>query len=164
MQVQAILYTSNAGHTARYAQLLGRRTGLPVYELSGAAGKLEDGAPVIYLGWLRANKVTGYARARKRYRVLAVCGVGLCDCGALLDEVRSANAIAPQVPLFTLQGGLDRARLRGFNRVLIALLTRALSGNKNLSEGQRRMRDLLSSGGDFVREENLDPLLRLLQQ
>lgn len=164
MRAEAILYTSNTGHTARYAKLLGQRTGLPVYALSDAAGKVERGAPVIYLGWLMASKIKGYGRAAKGYSILAACGVGLCETGALLDEVRRANAIPAELPLFTLQGGMDRAQLRGVNRILIALLTRILANRADLAEGQRRMRDRLQSGGDFVREENLESLLRWIEE
>lgn len=33
MRVEAIVYTSQMGHTRRYAQLLGENTGLPIYAL-----------------------------------------------------------------------------------------------------------------------------------
>ena len=39
MNVNAIVYTSNTGYTARYAGLLGKRTGLPVYSLAEEIGR-----------------------------------------------------------------------------------------------------------------------------
>lgn len=48
--MKAILYTSNTGFTARYAELLGQHTGLPVYTLSQAKRTLPAHAEVIYLG------------------------------------------------------------------------------------------------------------------
>ena len=41
--MKAIVYTSNAGHTAAYAKLLGDKTGLPVYALEEAVKKIPKG-------------------------------------------------------------------------------------------------------------------------
>lgn len=49
MSMNAIIYTTNAGSTERYAKLLGHETGLPVYSLSEARGAVPNGADVIYL-------------------------------------------------------------------------------------------------------------------
>ena len=89
MNVNAIVYTSNTGYTARYAGLLGKRTGLPVYSLVEAGAKLPAGNCVIYLGWLMAGKIQGYAKAAKRYRIAAVCGVGMGPGGSQLADVRN---------------------------------------------------------------------------
>ena len=77
MNPNAIVYTSNTGYTRQYATLLGEKTGLPVYSLEEAASRLPCGNCVIYLGWLMAGKVQGYAKAAKRYQIAAVCGVGM---------------------------------------------------------------------------------------
>ena len=113
MNANAIVYTSNTGYTAQYAGLLGKRTGLPVYSLTEAGAKLPAGNCVIYLGWLMAGKVQGYAKAAKRYRVAAVCGVGMGATGSQLADVRKANSLGDELPLFTLQGGFDMSRLKG---------------------------------------------------
>ena len=63
--ISAILYTSNAGSTAQYAQLLAKETGLPVYALSGAERAVPDGADVIYLGWIMAGSVKGVRPRRQ---------------------------------------------------------------------------------------------------
>ena len=45
--MKAIVYTSKCGHTAEYAQILGKRTGLPVYSLRAAETQLENGIPIL---------------------------------------------------------------------------------------------------------------------
>ena len=45
MKASAVVYTSNTGYTAQYAELLGAALGLPVYSLPDAAGRLPAGAP-----------------------------------------------------------------------------------------------------------------------
>ncbi len=107
MKPIAIVYTSKAGHTAAYAALLGKKTGLPTYTLAAAEEYLQKGTPIIYLGWLFAELVKGYKKAAKRYRVCAVCGVGQSDTGSMDEQVRKVNALPDTMPLFTLQNGGD---------------------------------------------------------
>ena len=64
--MNAIIYTTNTGSTERYARLLAQKTGLPVYSLAEATKRVFAGAEVIYLGWIMAGSVKGYAEAAQR--------------------------------------------------------------------------------------------------
>ena len=70
--MNAIVYTTNTGSAERYARLLAERTGLPACSLTEAKKAVSAGAEVIYLGWIMAGLVKGYAVAVKRYRVCAM--------------------------------------------------------------------------------------------
>ena len=59
--MQAIIYTTNTGSTQRYAQMLSQATGLPAYSLTQAGAQVPDGAAIIYMGWIAAGTVKGYA-------------------------------------------------------------------------------------------------------
>ena len=120
--MQAIVYTSNTGHSADYSKILGAKTGLPVYALSEATKKLQKGTEIIYLGWLFANNIKGYKKATKKYKISAVCAVGLCDTGTAVAEVRKANSISEETPLFTMQGGMDKNKLHGIHKLMINML------------------------------------------
>ena len=160
MKPTAIVYTSNTGHTRQYALLLGERLGLPVYALNEANAQLSGGSPVIYLGWLHASHVKGYSGAAKRFAVCAVCGVGLCDTVTLIYEVRQASSIPEDIPLFTLQGGIDRSRLKGMDKLMISMLTKGLASQKQRSAQDERMLELLSRDESYVSLENLSEVLR----
>ena len=160
MKPTAIVYTSNTGHTRQYALLLGEQVGLPVYSLEEANSHLSGGSPVIYLGWIHASHVKGYSAAARRFAVCAVCGVGLCDTGTLISEVRKATAIAEDIPLFTLQGGIDRSRLRGMDKLLISMLAKGLASQKQRSAQDDRMLELLSRDESHVSPENLSEVLQ----
>ena len=164
MNASAIVYTSNTGHTRRYAQMLGNRVGLPVYALAEAEKLLTSGTPILYLGWLHASHVKGFDRASKRFSIRAVCGVGLCDTGTLTQEVRQATRIPDTIPLFTLQGGIDRSSLRGMDKLMISMLTKGLSSQKQRSEQDQRMLELLQTDASYVREENLSAVLEWFEQ
>lgn len=111
--MNAIIYTTNTGSTEHYAKLLAQKTGLPVYSLAEAKKRVFAGAEVIYLGWIMAGSVKGYAEAAKRYQVRAVCGVGMGQTGTQTDSVRKKSAISADIPLFTLQGNFDVKKLWG---------------------------------------------------
>lgn len=159
MKPNAIVYTSKTGYTREYALLLGERTALAVYPLDEALSALPGGCGVIYLGCLRASRVLGFSRAAKRFAIRAVCGVGLCDTGTLIPEVRKATAVPPEIPVFTLQGGLDRGRLKGPDKLLISMLAKGLAAQKQPTEQDARMLQLLSKDAGYVSEENLRDVL-----
>lgn len=160
MKPTAIVYTSGTGHTRQYALMLGEQIGLPVYSLDEANSQLFVGGPVIYLGWIHASHVKGYAKAASRFELCAVCAVGLCDTGTLTDQVRKATSIPEEIPLFTLQGGFDRSRLKGMDKLMISMLTKGLASQKQRSAQDDRMLELLSKDENYVSPENLAGLLQ----
>ena len=49
-RVEAIVYTMNTGSAAQYAEMLAKETGLAMYSLDEARGKVPEDSEVIYLG------------------------------------------------------------------------------------------------------------------
>lgn len=160
MKAKAIIYTSNSGHTTKYAEMLGNKLNLPIYSLKEAGKKLEKGTKIIYMGWLFANSVKCYKKAAKRYNIIAVCGVGLCDTGQLINEVRKATKLPDSIPLFTIQGGMDKSKLRGINKLLINMLTKGLQSQKERSEQDEHMLSLLQNDVSYVSEDNLTEFIK----
>lgn len=161
--MKAIVYTSETGHTAAYANILGQQTGLPVLELSQAMKTLPRGTPVVFMGWLFASYVKGYNKAAKYFDIRCVCAVGLCDTGALLQEVRKAISLPEGTPLFTLQGGMDHGKLQGINKFMIRMLLKMLEKNKHPTEDDLRMLELVKYGGYFVCPENTQAFMQWYQ-
>ena len=161
--MDAIIYTTNTGSTERYARLLAQKTGLPVYSLAEAKKTVSAGAEVIYLGWIMAGLVKGYAEAAKRYRVCAVCGVGMGQTGTQTDSVRKKSAVPANIPLFTLQGNFDVKKLHGIYRPMMELMVK--TAGKGLAEKTDRtpeendMLDMMLHGGERVKVENLSAVL-----
>ena len=158
--MKVIVYTSNTGHTAEYSKMLGAKIGLPVYSLNEATKKLQKGTEIIYLGWLFANNIKGYKKATKKYKISAICAVGLCDTGTAVAEVRKANSISEETPLFTIQGGMDKTKLRGINKFMINMLTKGLSSKKERTENDERMLELLTHDKNYVSEENITAFMK----
>ena len=163
MKPTAIVYTSNTGTTAQYARMLEERTGWKAYSLDEAWSALEEGTPVLYLGWLMASQVKGLKKAQKRFKICAVCGVCMGRTGSQLAEVRKANALPAELPVFTMQGGFDMKRLHGVYKFMMTIMGKTmgkrLSQKPNLSPEERDMLQLLKEGGSYVSEVNLSGLL-----
>ena len=150
----AIVYTSNTGFTKRYAKMLGEKLSLDTYNLADIK-KLPKRTPIIYMGWLCAGNVKGYKKAARRFNVSAVIGVALGDTGSQVDTARRAIKLADDIPLFTVQGGMDCSRLRGINKFMIDMLIKMLSSKQDATDDEKRMLKMIKAGGDFVSEKNL---------
>ena len=164
MNATAIVYTSGTGFTARYAALLSERLALRAYSLEEAMKTLPAGTPVIYMGWLMAGSVVGSKKATKRFAIEAVIGVGLGDTGAQDDAARKACQLPADVPVFTVQGGMDLQKLHGPYKFAIKLLTKAMAAKKNPTPADARMTELLQKGGDYVSEKELTAVLAWAEQ
>lgn len=159
MKPDAIVYTSNTGFTAEYAVMLANKTGLPVYDMAEAKKKLTVGSKMIYLGWLMAGTIQGYKKAASRYRICAVCAVGMGPSGSQMQDVRKNNTIPENTPVFTLQGGFDLERLHGIYKLMMTIMKKTagkgLADKADRTPEEDAMLDLLTNGGSRVNEENI---------
>ena len=162
MKPKVILYTSNTGFTAQYAALLSEQTGLPCFSLK-AAGHIQPGTRILYLGWLMAGNVQGYKEAAKKYTVCAVCGVGMGATGSQIADVRKTNALPAEMPVFVLQGGFDMKRLHGIYKLMMTVMKntvgKSLARKPDRTPDEDTMLDLLENGGSRVSPENLSSVL-----
>ena len=160
--MNAIVYTTNTGSTKRYAELLARETGLPSYSMAEAERSVPTGAEIIYLGWIMAGSVKGYAAA-KRWSVRAVCAVGMGRTGTQTDSVRKKSAIPASIPVFTLQGNFDVKKLRGVYRLMMELMVKtagkSLAAKPDRTPEENDMLDMMLHGGQRVGIENLRAVL-----
>lgn len=155
----AIVYTSNTGFTKRYSEMLNEILGLPLYDLDNAKD-LPENSPVIYCGWLFASSVKGYKKANRKYNICAVVGVGLCETGTLLKEVRNSISLPESTPLFTIQGGMYYDKLKGINKFMIKMLRKFMNSKKDKTPDDEKMLTLIMQGGDYVKKENLNEVIK----
>ena len=162
-RVEAIVYTTNTGSAAQYAEMLAKETGLAAYSLDEARGKVPADSEVIYLGWVMAGTVKGYAAAAKRYIVRAVCAVGMTQPGAQGKMLRERNKLPESVPLFQLQGNFDVKKLHGMYRLMMEVMVKtagkSLAKKKDRTPEEDDMLDMMLCGGERVKAENLSAVL-----
>ena len=161
--MDAIIYTTNTGSTERYAKLLSHETGLPAYSLVEAKKNVFAGAEIIYLGWIMAGSVKGYAAAAGRYQVCAVCGVGMGQTGTQTDSVQEKTSIPAGIPVFTLQGNFDVKKLHGIYRPMMEIMVKTagkgLAAKEHRTPEEDDMLDMIQHGGSRVKFEHLSAVL-----
>ena len=161
--MEAIVYTSNTGSSAQYARLLSQETGLPIYTLKDALKKLLRKSEIIYIGWIAASTIKGYAKAAKRYHIKAVCAVGMGQTGSQIEIVRKKSVIPSDIPLFTLQGNFDVKKLHGIYRpmmkIMVKITTKCLASKKDRTPEENDMLDMMLHGSERVKKENLSAML-----
>jgi len=168
MIMKAIVFESKTGNTKKYAEILGQKTGLPVYEHKEASRYLDANDEIIYMGWLCASIIKGYKKAAEKYNVKAVCGVGMMRAGeeALRNMVERNNISGPEA--FYLQGGYDGKKLTGIYKLLMMLFSKALlkqlESKESKTDEDLETIDMINNGKSLVKEENLAPVLEWLNK
>lgn len=161
--MEAIIYTSNTGSTAHYAKLLAHELNLPVYCAEDAKKRVPAHSEIIYLGWIMASSIKGYADIIKKYKVRAVCAVGMGQTGTQMKEVRAKNSIPNDIPLFTLQGSFDVKKLHGIYKMMMSIMVKtagkALAAKQDRTPEEDDMLDMMVNGGERVRIENLKAII-----
>ncbi len=162
-----IVYCSNTGYTAQYAQLLSQETGLTAISYEEAKKTLSKTDEVLFMSWLMAGKVTEYKNASKSFNIKAVAAVGLCETGTIVDDVRNSNSVPQSIPVFTLQGGYAPEKLKGIYKFLMKIVTKVLikkiDSIPQPKESDLAMKKALTEGGTFVSKENLKEIVVFLK-
>lgn len=165
--VQAIVYTSYAGHTRAYAKLLGKELNVRVFDLKSARETLEKGIEVIYLGWLNAGKVEGFKKACKYFNIKALCAVGMATDDSQLPEIRKTNKLADELPTFVLQGGFDMNKLHGIYKLMMktmkAIVGKQIANKPDRTPEEDEMLDMMTNGRNCVSKDNLTEVLNWYQ-
>lgn len=161
--MEAIIYTTNTGSAEQYAKMLAEQTGLSVFSMEEAKSEVEEGSEIIYLGWIMAAQVKGYKAAAKKYKIKAVCAVGMEKTGTRTEEIRKKTFVPAEVPLFTLQGNFNVKKLHGFYRLMMSMMvkmvTKQLVAKTDRTQRENEMLEIMLQGGENVRKENLAEVL-----
>ena len=161
--MKAIIYTTNTGSTAQYAKMLAEKTGLQAFSMEEAKSEVEEGSEIIYLGWIMAAQVKGYKTAAKKYKIRAICAVGMEKTGTRTEEIRGKTCVPAEIPLFTLQGNFNVKKLHGLYRIMmnmmVKMVTKQLGAKAERTQRENEMLEIMLHGGENVREENLKSIL-----
>lgn len=160
--IDYIIYTSNAGHTKDYANMLSKQIKKEALSLEEALErKLPKDSKIIYMGWIKSAKVQGYKKANKKFNIKAVVGVGMVPTGDNEDVVRKKSKVNDKTPLFTVQGGFDLEKLTGMNKFIMKVMISASQKYNQLQETSNSdLLNIMSKGVYTVKLENLAYVLK----
>lgn len=161
--MKAIIYTTNTGSAEQYAKMLAEETELSVFSMEEAKSEVEEGSEIIYLGWIMAAQVKGYKTAAKKYKIRAVCAVGMEKTGTRTEEIREKTCVPAEVPLFTVQGNFNVKKLHGLYRLMMSMMvkmvTKQLGAKTDRTQRENEMLEIMLYSGENVRKENLAEVL-----
>ena len=158
-----VVYTSNTGFSFKYEEMLAKKLNTNCISLKEALKKLDKNSEIIYVSWLMASKIKGYKKANKYFNIIATAAVGLCATGTATEETKKANGIIKD-NLFTLQGGIKHNELKGIYKSMISFLIKMLKKQENKNPEAKAMLKVVSVDGDYVKEENLNAILKYLKK
>ncbi|MDE7264124.1 MAG: flavodoxin domain-containing protein [Anaeroplasmataceae bacterium] len=160
--MDAIVYHSKCGHTYAYAKALASELNIPVYSLREGKKKLPKGSAIIFMSWVRENRIMKYEKAL-RYHLVCVVAVGILPpteerIGAMIYE----NQLYSR--LFYLPGGIRKSRLGLRNRMLLKMIESNLSFkllDSGLKKEETLALDAILHNLDYVNLKELEPILSL---
>ncbi len=158
-----IIYTSNTGNTQEYAMMLRDALDLPAYKLGEAPAQVA-GADAIFLGWIMAGGLVGYAPAAKKYHVVCAVGVGMSPESEAQTKTLAEKIKAPEgMPVFYLQGGYDKKKLKGFNKAVMSVVEKTimkrLEGLPEAEKTENPVYKMITEGYSVVSKERLQPVI-----
>ncbi|MDD5952579.1 MAG: hypothetical protein PUC32_02840 [Oscillospiraceae bacterium] len=159
--MNAIVFESHTGFTARYAQLLSDKLGLPCYPLAKAKMALRDEEAVLFLSWVQAGHIEKLSDARRHFSLSAIVAVGMMmPSDTARQRLRHDNRIPEKTPLFQLLGGVDLQKLKGVRKMTLSLAAKAMAKSGAKTAEEQQILYAMQHGGDLVKEENLEEILR----
>ena len=158
-----IIFTSCTGSAQKYAGLLSSALGIPAYKLEDAP-KADDDSKVIYVGWLFANRVMGYNKAKEKYNVGALVAVGMSthpdtDTASL----KADNNVPDDTQIFPVQGAFHMKELPLHFRLMMKLknpsIVKMLESKPSLTEVNKATLNMAKTGDGDPVEWNIDRIV-----
>lgn len=168
-----VLYRSKSGHTETYAVWAAKALGAEVRTIDGIRPQQLAGYDIVlYGGGLYAGRINGLGKLKKllpalREKKVFLFAVGLStEDSEQAKKIRSGQLGSPVfdgMPAFYLRGGIEPAKLRGVDRLLINMMAKSLAGEANPSPEQQQMLEAFQQAGDYCTEEQLFPLIEAVK-
>lgn len=165
--IKGIVYTSNSGFTKQYAEMLGEEIKVPVYEFKESKKNLNKQDEIVYMGWIMAGSIKNYKKAKNVYTIKAVCPVGMSMPSEKQNaELVQKNAIAE--PLFYLQGGFDKTKLKGIYKFMMNSLEKMvkpqIESKDNKTPEDLEMLEMMDHGKNCVDKKNLNVVVKWVNE
>lgn len=162
---EAIVYFSKCGHTLVYAKALAEELQLPVYTCKEAKKRLPKGTNIIYMSWVKENKIVKY-NSMLRYHMDCVCAIGIMPATEeRLGIVKEINQIYAK--LFYLPGGIKKKRLGFFQKISLKTIESDLSFkllDSGLKKEEALALDAILHNLDYTDLNALQPIIHLYKE
>ena len=158
-----VVYKSNTGFTAKYANWIAEELGCEAVELKKVKkSTLAECDEVIYGGWIMANMVNGYNKIKDlNLKKVVVFAVGMSvPCDTLTQEIAEKNNI-PRESLFYFEGGYDPKKVGFFKKMMMNMIKKSVEKKEEKTPEDIHLLETFN-GMDNTNKEAIKPLISYL--
>ena len=155
-----IVYASNTGYTKQYAEIVSKNAKIDAFPVDNIpSGRSRE--PVIFMGWVMAGKVVGYKKAKEAgCKILCVVAVGMSpESPAQTKTIRESLKKEPYMDVYYVQGGYDFKKLKGINKILMAIKSKEIKGRfEGMPEAEKQQNatyKMITEGYSVVSEDRV---------
>ena len=155
-----VVYVSNTGFTAKYANWIAEELGCEAVELKKVKkATLTQYDEVIYGGWIMANMVNGYKKIKDLdIKKVVVFGVGMSvPHGKLVHMIAEKNNIQKE-NFFYFEGGYDPKKVGCIKKMMMNMIKKSVEKKEEKTQDDIHMLETFK-GMDNTNKESIKPLI-----
>lgn len=168
-----ILYSSECGHTKRYANSLKVRVlADEILEFKSISlKKMLEYDTIVYMGWIRNNVIKNLDKFLKHYEKLkdknilvAACGI---SCIRMDDYTKNLLILTndlddKHIRFYTLPGGLDLSLMSPIKRAAMKTALTISMKKNDVPRAAVGIENLIRNGVDYVNPDHLDRMVKVI--
>lgn len=166
----AVLYSSKTGYARRYAEMIASQVNGELFDLTRMRNldKVVNYETIVYVASIIAGRMRSFNIVDKNiydieFNRKIFVGVGLTPpdelARAAFKKTNAPFGFENKIKFFLLRGGMDFNKLKGFDKILMKSIVKRLRENAARNEVEEEMYRLIVDGADFVKEENVAPIV-----
>lgn len=163
--IDGIIYNSKTGHVKAYAYKLAKMLSLPCFNIKEANKKLPKGSNVVFISWIRENKLVKFDRCNK-YNLVFSVGVGINPVNlAYIDFIKSETKIYGD--FFYLRGGISKSGVGFFDYFVLRSIREELEFkalNKQASSVELELLDIIINKRNLINFEDLNKIVEYVNK
>ena len=158
-----VVYKSNTGFTAKYANWIAEELGCEAVEFKKVKkATLPQYDEVIYGGWIMANMVTGYNKIKDlNLKKVVVFGVGMSVPSDTVAQMIAEKNSIPRESFFYFEGGYDPKKVGFIKKMMMNMIKKSVEKKEDKTPEDIHMLETFK-GMDNTNKEFIKPLIDIL--
>lgn len=172
MSKTAVIYKSKYGSTKQYAQWISEETGADIFDVDEVKKKnFDQYDTIVFGGCINAGGIKGIEFLKKNIKSFAgkkviAFAVGLnVDDEKNMQDCREINFVKKlaDIPCYFLPGAYDPSRVSGFDKKLMGVVKKMVSGSAATDPAARNLVNAIENGANLMDKERLAPLIEAIK-
>ena len=159
-----VVYKSNTGFTAKYANWIAEELGCEAVELKKVKkSTLAEYDEVIYGGWIMANMVNGYNKIKDlNLKKVVVFGVGMSVPSDTVAQMIAEKNSIPRESFFYFEGGYDPKKVGFIKKMMMNMIKKSVEKKPEKTPEDVHLLETFK-GADNTKKEYIQPLIEFVK-